>query len=190
MTKLNRENLLNVISNSPTIRKELSFEEHLNLYHGISKMPEPQLKRLCATLKEAELPPPVKSNPKIELILKIGLTAATIKYPIPGLALVINYMVDSARYKCIQRVEASNAPDKNLAYAHCRYRAVSESLRIVTREFHKCKKLPNPKHHKNCEKKLYKLMSAQRHKLVKAEAKLREAVLKARMKARKMAAQD
>ena len=99
--------------------------------------------------------------------------------------MVIDKVVDVARYKCIQRVETTNTPNKNLAYAHCKYRAIADSIRVLTREFHKCKKLPDPKKHKKCETKLYKLISAQRTKLVKAEGQVRVATLKAKERARK-----
>jgi len=180
-----RDKLLQAIAKSDTIRKELPFEDHVKLYHGIKHMPDATLLKLNNKLGEAEMPPPVKVDARAEKTLKMGLMAASLVVPMPGLSLAINYLVDVARYKCIQRVETSEVPNKNLAYAHCKYRAIADSIRVLTREFHKCKKMDDPKKHKKCEKKLYKLIASQRTKLTKAEGRVRIATHKAKERARK-----
>ena len=179
-TKIIREKLLSIITNSKVLKKTLTFKEQLNLYSGVNKLEDAQLIKLYFRLNE-ELPPPIKTDPKAERILKIGLSLASLTVPLPGLSLAINYLVDINRYKCIIRSEKRDVPNKDLAFANCRYRASVWGVKLIQSEITKCEATKNPK---KCRDKLFKLLTSQRQKMAKNEAKLKWSLAKAKQATR------
>ena len=78
--------LLNIISNDPFLRSELPFKEHLELYKQVFNLSEEEIFIILDQVK------PPKTNPKAQQILTMGLAAASLAIPIPGLIMAISYV--------------------------------------------------------------------------------------------------
>ncbi len=168
-----KKHLLEFILVSDKLKENITFEEHLSLYHKINNLTEEKVIKL---LEDVE---PPKTNPIAEKVLKMGLIGASFAIPLPGLTLALIYLVDVNRFRCMQRVEKSNEEDKVLAFAKCRLEAAKWGRNYVRNQLTGCGGAKNPE---KCKKKLGKMLVNQEKKVKKEEFKFRWAQTKARRK--------
>jgi len=151
--------LLDIITNDPFLRKELSFKEHLELYKQTLNLSDEKISRI---LEEVE---PPKTNPKVQQILTIGLAVASLAIPLPGLTVAIIYATDMNMYKCRIRCEEDvESKNKSLCYRRCKYLATKWAVGWIENELNKCSKVKKPL---KCKKKLFKLLNKSKQKFVK-----------------------
>ena len=153
--------LLNIISNDPFLRSELPFKEHLELYKQVFNLSEEEIFIILDQVK------PPKTNPKAQQILTMGLAAASLAIPIPGLIMAISYVSDINMYKCrIGCEKDSGNKNKNLCYRRCKYLATKWAVDWIENEIQKCNEVNKPF---KCKKKLFKLLNTFKQKLTKEE---------------------
>ena len=174
--ELERNRLLEIIKTDKTIKKRLSFREHLKLYNTALKLSNEDINNLIH-----EVTPP-RTNPKAVAILKNGLAIASLAIPVPGLMLAVGYLADINRYKCATRVEKEGGENKIVGFAQCRYASAKWSENYVKGEINKCKGTKNPG---KCQKKMFKLLKSVTKSRVESEGKLRWAMAKARERQRR-----
>jgi len=157
---MTRDSLLEIISNNTSIRNKLSFKEHLELYDYVTNLSEINLAKL---IEEVE---PPETNPKLQKFLTMGLAAASLLLPVPGLTAVVLYATDINMYKCRMRCEKEGSSNKELCYRKCKYLATKWAVKWVEGEIKKCSKTKTPF---KCQKKLFKLLKAVKLKETKEE---------------------
>jgi len=179
-----RSTLLDVISNSTKIKEQLSFKEHLKLYHAVSNLPDEKIVELYSQVTEQRIKmKPPKTNPKLQKAVDMGVFAASFQMPFMA-GKVVSYLTDLNIYKCAIRCTKRKDVDKELCYKQCKFMGTRWGVRYLEKEIRKCNRAENPY---KCKRLLFRLLSEWRQKLVKQEIKFRHhvKVVRARMKARK-----
>ncbi len=108
-----------------------------------------------------------KTDPKLQKIISVGLSIASLAVPIPGLTLAINQLSDLNIYKCrINCEKIENIKNKSLCYTKCKYKATKWSVSYIEKELSKCNRTKKPS---KCRKKLFKMLMTYKKKLAKEE---------------------
>jgi len=173
---LDRNKLIDMISKSTFLRKELSFKDHLLLHNAIHRFPEDKLDSLFLKLSEEVKAP--KPNPIYDRYINIGLYVACMAIPLPMLSDLVVYLKNVQNWKCRLRCEKAKE-DKQLCYRKCNYESIKYAVKYINKELKKCPKSKDPE---KCRKKLFKLLIIWRKKLVESGIKLKYQVKKSSLR--------
>ena len=165
-----RQTLLEVVVNSPKIRKQLTFREHLILYQAIRRLPSEKVIKLYTKLFEDVKPP--KINPRVDRWISVGLYIACTAIPIPFLSDLVVYLKNKQNWPCRVKCQKEKSEEyKQLCYRKCEYETTKWVVGFIDKELKKCKKHEKLKKKLKCQKRLFKLLSNWKQR--QTEAKIR-----------------
>ncbi len=155
-----REMFLQSIANSPSLKKNLSFSEHLDFFNAIKKMSDEKIVRLCEHLILTEARRRGKKprlSKIVAIILKIGIAAAAggawvLTLPIPGtdflIAAAVYYLYQTKNYECeiacLIGEERDPSRDKEICYSNCDMKSWFKIKQDLQIERAQCQGTPRP----------------------------------------------
>lgn len=167
-----KKRILHITANSNVAKNNLSFREQLYLYHGVSKLSNPQVIDLYLKLYEDVEPP--KPNPKIQKYLNVALYIACTIIPVPLLSDIVVYLVNKHNWRCIVRCQKDPKEiNKRLCYDRCKVGSYQWAVQMLQKELKKCNNHEEIEKRKKCRDSLFKLLITWRGKLVKAKINLK-----------------
>jgi len=173
--------ILETICNNKSLRKELSFKEHIKLYNYFSKLNEDEILDLYLyegwfTKKKGKKGKPPIPKAKVIRVLQIGLVASAIALPKPfDLPLwgAVKYMYDNWNYECSLKCELKPGLDEEVCYRDCDYLSKKKVVDEIEKNLKKCLAHPIEKEKKRCAGKLWNVLTKWKKKLAEAEIRMK-----------------
>jgi hypothetical protein len=163
--ELSKDQLINFISENKTLRKNLPFKRHLELYKVCQ-----QIEEFDKSQHEVE---PIKIDPKKEKWLRIVLYMGLWPLPVPFFNDVVNYMVKKYSFGCAGKCINQNKMSKKLCYTQCAYLGAKYAVNVLNKQLAKCPKAKEPV---KCKKSIYDLLSDWKQREVERKIKFESTV--------------
>jgi hypothetical protein len=140
---LSGNNLSDFIAENETLRFNLPFEKHLELYSAIR-------------MSEDEEISPVKVDPKKEKQIRMAMYLGLWAVPVPFFNDLVNYMVKKYSFGCATKC-ATKGMSKDVCYSQCAYLGAKYAVAELTKQMAKCSKAKTPEKAYKCKKRIMKL---------------------------------
>ena len=133
--ELSKDQLINFVAENKELRKNLTFEQHLELY------------KTCHYIKEEETEgkvEPIKIDPKKEKMIRTIMYLGLWAVPVPFFNDLINYMVKKYSFGCASKCTAQKKIPQNVCYHQCAYLGAKYAVKILNQQLSKCDKAKKP----------------------------------------------
>lgn len=179
--EIERNVLLNFITENKDLRKRLPFKEHLNLYHKVLCLTSDELSEIRSYVVERKEPEgvnPPSIDPKKEQTFRRVVYLGLWILPVPFFNDFINYLLKKYNYACMAKcVNKPNVP-KDFCYKQCRYLSTKMSVDFLEKQMDTCNKHKKPT---KCKKKILNLLQDWKQREVDAQVKYEGSLRKHRM---------
>ncbi len=131
--QLPKDKLINLIAENEYIRNNITFKNHLQIYHTVLNLKEEEfiVKRY-------------KINPKKERNIRYALYVGLWIVPIPFFNDVVNYLIKKNNIKCIAKCIKQSKYSQKLCKNQCTYLSARTAIDFLKKELPKCQKAKKP----------------------------------------------
>lgn len=164
---LSNQKIMNFILENKTLRKNISFKNHLRLYE------------VSTYLKEDEDVKPPQIDPKKEKLIRHAMYLGLWVVPIPFFNDLVNYLVKKYSFGCATKCLSQKKLPQTVCYTQCAYLGSKYAVKFLNEQLSKCNKSKEPI---KCKKKIYNLLEDWKQReierKIKFDSALRDAVRK------------
>lgn len=166
---LTKSKIMSFVTENETLRKKLTFEQHLKLY------------QVCSYIQEEsdKFVKHIKIDPKKEQMMRRVAYVGLWVVPVPFFNDVVNYMVKKYSVACAVKCVKDKKISSGVCYSHCAYMGAKYASDVLNKNLSKCNKAKNPV---KCKKKIYDLLQDWKQREVERKIKFEAALRKAARK--------